>query len=77
MEKQNISYLNDIKELENLKVEDKRRYHDLEVECADNMDRINQLVSDNQHMETINNEKKRQLQSEINMKEEQIKTLVE
>jgi len=47
MEKQNISYLNDIKELENLKVEDKRRYHDLEVECADNMDRINQLVSDN------------------------------
>ena len=59
MEKQNLSYINDIKELENLKAEDRKKYHDLEIECADNMDRINQLVSDNQTYENINNEKKR------------------
>ena len=41
------------------------------------MDRIGQMVVDHQRMETINNEKKKNMQSEINMKEEQIKTLVE
>lgn len=51
--------MNNIKELEILKAEDRKKYHDLEIENADNMDRINQLLADNQTMENINNEKKR------------------
>ena len=59
MEKQNQSYMNNIKELEVLKAEDRKRYHDLEIENADNMDRMNQILVDNQTMETVNNEKRR------------------